>query len=302
MLQSIEGIIWEAELDDLHFTFVSNYTKDILGYSPEEWLEQPHFWENHIHPDDRTEVLAYYRLQSIESNHYSFEFRMLKADGFPVWIKDSVSVIKAKGEKTLLRGLMTDITKAKQLSELEHLEKNILELYSKNEKSFTDVLSCYLKGVERLFPQIKCSILKVKNNRLYNWVSPSLPKPYLQAIENLPIGENTGSCGTSAFLKQIVIVNDIANDPKWALYKDLTLVHKLRACWSQTIINSDGVVMATLGMYYEEVKSPNENELNVIERVSTLLQIILENRLKSEIIIENSLLITQSQELAGFGN
>ncbi|WP_449439286.1 GAF domain-containing protein [Pedobacter steynii] len=149
---------------------------------------------------------------------------------------------------------------------------------------------------------MKCSILQVKNTRLYDWASPSLPIPYSQAIENLPIGENAGSCGTAVFLKQKVIVSDIANDPRWALYKHLALPYQLLACWSHPIINSDGEVMATLGMYYHDIRTPTDEELKVIERVTALLKIILENRQKTEIIRETSLMISQSQELAGFGN
>jgi PAS domain S-box-containing protein len=302
LLQSVEGIVWEAELDGFHFTFVSNYAKHILGSSPEEWLEQDHFWESHIYPDDKTEVLRNYKHKARETDNYSLEYRMVKANGDTVWIKDNVSVIKRKGKGTLLCGIMTDITKARQLSILEHLERDVLELNSRNEKPFKDVLLYYLRGVEVLFPEMKCSILQVKNNRLYDWASPSLPISYTQAIENLQISENSGSCGTSVFFKQKVIVSDIANDPRWALYKHLALPHQLLACWSHPIINSDGEVMATLGMYYHDVRTPNDEELKVIERVTALLKIILENRQKTEIIYETGLLISQSQELAGFGN
>ncbi|WP_449439285.1 hypothetical protein [Pedobacter steynii] len=54
---------------------------------------------------------------------------------------------------------MLDITKARQLSNLEHLEKDVLELNSRNEGPFKEVLLCYLKGVEVLFP---------KNEMLYS--------------------------------------------------------------------------------------------------------------------------------------
>lgn len=302
LVQSIEGIVWEADADTLRFNFVSDHVKQILGFSTKEWLAEPRFWEAHIHPGDREEVLNYYNLKSRPAKSYVFEYRMIRADGNTVWIKDIVSVIKEGGKQKWLRGLMLDITATKRLSNLENLEKNVLELNSKNHVTIQDTLSYYLRGIEAMFPQMLCSILQVKNNRLLNWASPSLPPSYIKSIQNLEIGENTGSCGTSVFLRKKVIVSDIENDIRWTGYKHLALKHNLRACWSHPIINSEGEVIATLGMYYTEVKKPDEEELKVIERVTALLKIILENRQKAEIIEEASILMTQSQELAHFGN
>ncbi|MEO6979008.1 MAG: PAS domain-containing protein, partial [Mucilaginibacter sp.] len=302
LLQTIEGIVWEADASTFEFTFVSDHAKQILGFSPAEWLKQPRFWENQIHPGDREEVLSYYSSKSGAAKSYSFEYRMIKADGGTVWIKDIVSVIKEGAKQKWLRGLMLDITISKRLGSLENLEKNVLELNSKNTAAIQEILAYYLRGIEALFPQMICSILQVKNNRLHNWASPSLPKLYIDAIENLPINENVGSCGTAAYLGKKVIVSDIASDIRWADYKEIALAYNLRACWSHPVINSEGKVMATLGLYYNQPKKPNEEELKVIERVTAILKIILENREKAEIIGETSLLMTQSQELAHFGN
>ena len=302
LLQTIEGIVWEADAATLQFSFVSDQAKQILGFSPAEWLGQSRFWENHIHPGDREEVLNHYTSKLQTAKSFTFEYRMVKADGGTVWIKDIVSVIKEGTKRKWLRGLMLDITVSKRLSSLENLEKNVLELNSKNTATIQEILAYYLRGIEALFPQMICSILQVKNNRLHNWASPSLPIPYIEAIENLPINENVGSCGTAAYLGKKVIVIDIAADPRWADYREVALAYDLRACWSHPVINSEGKVMATLGMYYNEPKKPNEEELKVIERVTAILKIILENREKAEIIAETSLLMTQSQELAHFGN
>lgn len=301
LLQTIEGVVWEAEADTLKFTFVSDYAQDLLGFPPSDWLQRPGFWESRLHPGDREEVLGYVNSKAKSVKSFSLEYRMINSDGGTVWIKQIVSVVREKGQKWL-RGLMLDISTPKRLSNLENLERNVLELNSKSHVAIQDILSYYLKGVESMFPAMRCSILQVKNGRLYNWASPSLPETYIAAIENLPIGENVGSCGTAAFLKKKIIVSDIEADGRWADYKQVALKHDLRACWSHPVINSEGTVMAILGMYYNTPKKPNEGELRVIERVTSLLKIILENRQKAEIIAEATFMMAQSQELAQFGN
>ena len=118
----------------------------------------------------------------------------------------------------------------------------------------------------------------------------------------MQIGINAGSCGTAAFLKKTIIVSNISIDPRWDGYKELALSCDLLACWSQPIINSENEVMATFAIYYKETKEPNDNELKVIARASSLLKIVLENRQYAEALNENCLLIAQTQEIANFGN
>ncbi|MEO6684611.1 MAG: PAS domain-containing protein, partial [Dyadobacter sp.] len=302
LIQTVDGIVWEANAQTFEFSFVSDQVTNILGYKPEEWLAEPEFWANHIHPHDRVQAVAYCRRWVQDGRNHSFDYRMIRADGSQVWIKDVISVIREDGKPTLLRGIMMDISDGKRLSELESLEKRILELNSHKEIVIKDILTEYLKGIESIFPHMKCSILQVRNGHLYNWSSPSLPPDYVEAIQGLLIGKNMGSCGSAAFLKEPVIVSNIETDLRWADYKDLALKFGLRACWSHPIVNSDGVVIATLGIYYHEVKEPLEEELKVIEKSNALLKVILENRQSSEMLEETFFLMNQGQELAHFGN
>ncbi len=301
LLQSIEGIVWEADTVMGQFTFISDQVQPILGFSPEEWLSRPGFWETRIHPDDRLTVAGYRQLLNGGMKRISLEYRMIRADGDIIWIKDNVSVVYKGDEPVLLRGIMLDNTITERLRVLEHLERDMLQLNS-DLVPLQEVLSNYLRGLESLFPQMHCSIHRIKNERLADGVSPSLPPAYIAAMAGLQIGENEGSCGTSAALKQQIIVGDIATDPRWEKYRPLALGHHLHACWSNPVIDADGEVIATLAMYYQEPKLPCEEELKVMERATALLRIILENRQKAEIISEANLLMLQSQELAHFGN
>src|SRR3546814_4496301 len=76
-----------------------------------------------------------------------------------------------------------------------------------------------------------------------------------------------GSCGTAAYMRQPVFVTDIANDPKWAKFKDLALAADLRACWSAPIPGHDGEAVGALALYFREPRIPLEHE----DRKSTRL-------------------------------
>lgn len=302
LIQTVDGIVWETKVSTYEFTFISDQVKSILGFTPEEWRAEPNFWENHIHDEDREQALNFCSAKSKSSETYDFDYRMIHADGNVIWIKDIVSVIKENDVPVLLRGVMIDITEAKRFGELERLEKKVLELNSRKDSSIQDVLSVYLHGIEAIFPKMICSILHVTNKKLYNWSSPSLPLAYVESIEGLAIGENTGSCGSAAFLKEKAIVGNIEDDPRWKDFKHLALPFDLRACWSTPVINSDDEVIATFGIYYKEIKLPEEEELKTIDRFTAILKIILENRFNSELLAETTFLMEQGQELAHFGN
>src|SRR5439155_877802 len=85
---------------------------------------------------------------------------------------------------------------------------------------------------------------------------PSLPKEWMQQMENLPIGPCAGSCGTAAYRGSPVIVSDIATDPLWDVpeHRSSALKHGLRASWSNPVLSSKGKVLGTFCMYYREAR------------------------------------------------
>ncbi|EOR96347.1 hypothetical protein ADIARSV_0452 [Arcticibacter svalbardensis MN12-7] len=261
-------------------------------------------------------VLQFKKAHQIKKHQY--DLPIMGSDQLEVhyWKIDTYPLLNNAGEILYIIQSSTDITsfyveveeklKAKHASllsnDLERLEKEVLQLNSEKDASSTEVLLLYIRGIEALYPEMQCSILQIKNHRVYNWASPSLPKLYIQAIEGLEIGDHAGSCGTAAFTKKQVIVSDIANDPIWANYRDIALEYGFKACWSHPIISSEGEVMATFAMYYQKVKTPDVHELNIIERATSLLKVILENKQYAQALKETTLLMSQGQELAQFGN
>ncbi len=301
LLESVDGIVWEAAASSPGFSFVSDSVTHVLGYTPEECLANPQFRNDHIYPADREVAAGVYHPQAGGPHNATVDYRMVKADGSLVWVRDIVSVVSEDGHPKWLRGIMLDITETKLLANLDKLEKEVLELNSRQDADIETVLRCYVLGIEHLFPKMKCSVLKVRDNRVYNWAAPSLPTDYVAAIDSQEIGPAAGSCGTAAYLKERVIVSDIEHDVKWTSYRHFALPHHLRACWSAPILDAHGAVVAVFGIYYTTVKTPSADELAIIERSAAILQVIIENRLYAGLMQEINLLMTQGQELANFG-
>ncbi len=301
LLGAVNGIVWEADAATFQFTFVSESVTRILGYTMEEWLGSPSFWEDHIYPEDREYATSFCQAETRLARDHSFDYRMVKSNGDIVWIRDIISVVMEDGRPRWLRGIMVDITETKLLADLDHLEKEVLELNAQTDTDTATVLKYYVQGIEKLFPQMHCSVLRVAEGILDDWASPSLPEKYTAYIRFKRIGLYEGSCGAAAYLKQMVIVSDIEHDQRWATHREQALSHNLRACWSYPIINSAGDVIATFGIYYYKVTNPDERHISIITRSAGIIKIILENRMYAQMMQESNTLISQGQALANFG-
>jgi len=153
----------------------------------------------------------------------------------------------------------------------------ILEMMA-TQPSLTKVLNTINMMIEQDNPGAKSSILLLdqEGKHLLNASAPSLPAAYNEAIHGAAIGPNAGSCGTAAYRKELVIVEDISTDPLWADYKDLAIAHGLYACWSMPICNGHKEVIGTFALYYPEPRKPEQPEVKNLEAAVYLAAIAIE--------------------------
>ena len=114
LVNSVEGIVWEADAETFAFSFVSEQAERILGYPVEQWLREPTFWKDHLHPEDRASVMQFCEQIRPQKRAHDFEYRMISADGRVVWLRNLVTVVVEDELATQLSGVMIDITKRKQ--------------------------------------------------------------------------------------------------------------------------------------------------------------------------------------------
>jgi PAS domain S-box-containing protein len=147
LVDSVDGIVWEADATTLQFSFVNRQAERILGYPSDRWLSDPTFWEDHLHPDDREWVLR-------DKRDRDLEYRMIAADGRVVWIRDHISVVVDANRPARLRGVMVDITELKRAEEerqarrwmVESMDRVNLAIQGTNdlEQMMSDVLDAAL--------------------------------------------------------------------------------------------------------------------------------------------------------------
>lgn len=162
-------------------------------------------------------------------------------------------------------------------------------------KPLAKVLNLLCHKAQIYNAEMICSVLLLdETNTLHPIASISLPERYCQALEGMNIGPCVGSCGTAAFTKKRVIVEDINTHPSWASYKTLALDEGLQACWSEPIIGQQGNVFGTFAMYYRQPTSPTPEDLNFIEVSANLAAVVFENDAAHQALITANKSLSQT--------
>ncbi|GAB3166964.1 PAS domain-containing protein [Telluribacter humicola] len=287
--RATQDSIWDWDITTGQ-TYRGEGFEEIMDFKQTETPSNPDFWHSFVHPDDAQRIYESIQdtLQS-QATHWEQEYRIQKRNGEYAYVKDRGLVVRdTEGKALRMIGAMRDISEHHYYLALEKLEREILRMNVVKETNLQKIAEYYLLQIEGLHPGMLCSILEVKNNRVYNLASPNLSPDYLNSIEGAEIGEYAGSCGTAAYLKEKVIVTDIQTDVRWTGYHDLAAKHNLEACWSHPILDANGAVIATFACYYREPKSPSVLEENTIKRTGNILRVLLESYRKEKALSESN--------------
>ena len=114
LVHNLEAIVWEANVADWRFTFVSRRAEKILGYPIAQWLETPDFLRSIVLPEDRDQLVRR-RNAVLRGMSGNFEYRVRAADGETVWINGLFEVVRDAGDVPIqMRGLMLDISQRRR--------------------------------------------------------------------------------------------------------------------------------------------------------------------------------------------
>ena len=152
-----------------------------------------------------------------------------------------------------------------QSAELLEGQNRVLELIAQD-APLPHILDSLLDVIQGQCPGMLSSILLLDPDGIHvrHGAARDLPEEFVRRIDGEPIGPRAGSCGTAAFRREPVIVEDIATDPLWEGYRELALRHDLRAGWSTPIFDPLGHVLATFAMYFRTPGRPHSHHLQLI--------------------------------------
>jgi PAS domain S-box-containing protein len=116
IVEDLDAIVWEADAEARTFAYISSGAERLLCWPLARFHEEPDFWIERVHPDDRAVVIARSRQALADRRPYELEYRVNAADGRQLWLRDLVSVADGPAGPRL-RGLLVDVTERRRTQE-----------------------------------------------------------------------------------------------------------------------------------------------------------------------------------------
>jgi two-component system, cell cycle sensor histidine kinase and response regulator CckA len=203
-----------------------------------------------------------------------YETVCLTSGGENIPVEVSSKVIEYEDKPAIL-SIVRDISRRKRHELREKTRLKILEEMATG-APLEHLLTFIVRFVEQEIPGSLCSILLANEagTRLQHGAAISLPASYNKAVDGLSIRPGAGSCGTAAFLRKRVIVEDIESHPFWKGFQPARDAG-LRACWSEPVLSVDGELFGTFAVYYRSCRSPGEEELTLLESAAHMASIAI---------------------------
>jgi PAS domain S-box-containing protein len=112
LLSSLPVAIYIAPVDpEIDLNMITGNVKALTGFTEEEFLSEPDFWRNRLHPEDRERVMDAFGKASDQAG-LTIEYRWKMADGNYKWIHDQ-NILKTEGANKEYLGVFVDINDQK---------------------------------------------------------------------------------------------------------------------------------------------------------------------------------------------
>lgn len=285
-MDCLPGLIWNCD------------AQGKLAYLNQECLDygvQPHkSWSEQdlMHPDDRFVFSARWpaenqaRLCGPDQEFRWFLFRLSPHPDGGWW------------------GLCIDIDDRKWSEDLVACEKRLLEMIGQG-LPLPRILETFCQLFDELSGDTMSAILLLNpaSKTLRRAAGPNLPPAYRdgRAVDLTP-GPMAGSCGTAAFTREPVFVDDITTDPRWADYYTYQFSHGIRSSWSMPILDSAGEVLGTFAIMADRIRKPTPKHVNILERFRQLARLTIERTRAEEGMRRSRAYLNEAERLSRTGS
>jgi PAS domain S-box-containing protein len=128
LLEQIPAVVFMAHLDrGISEAYVSPQIEAALGYSREEWLEDPVRWYQHIHPDDKQRWSLEAAEMFLSGKPLRSAYRVIARDGRVIWFHcDARMMRRSDGHPWCIHGVAFDISDIKRIEEELQEERNFV--------------------------------------------------------------------------------------------------------------------------------------------------------------------------------
>jgi PAS domain S-box-containing protein len=127
LVEQIPAVVFIADLDQcIGQAYISPHIEVTLGFSREEWLDDPIRWYQQIHPDDKERWALEAAEVFLTGKAVRSCYRVLARDGHVVWFQCEAKVMLHPDHRPwFIHGIAFDITDLKRAEEALQEERNV---------------------------------------------------------------------------------------------------------------------------------------------------------------------------------
>jgi PAS domain S-box-containing protein len=287
IIASIPGIVWEAwgEPDSKHqrINYVSDYVREMLGYTPEEWTSRPNFWLDIVVPQDRASAAQVAALKFAAGEEGENEFRWATKDGRVIWALARSSVIKdSNGRSVGMRGVTFDITDRKKTEQRLALLAEI-STTGLTAPSFQELANDIARRTAEIVADY-CIIRLVRDGHLavvaYSHVSPDAD-PYMREIaRHSHPAEESPLYAALVRHPHTIVDNNVTAEAFAHINRDSlgSTFERFRARRRMLApLVSHGGLLGTLGLGRASGEPFDESDVRLVEAIASRAALALEN-------------------------
>lgn len=299
-------VVYVYDLLEQRNVYTNRHWMTAYGYTQEETLRMEQELVRIFHQDDLARISEHHAtwIAASDDETREIEYRIRPKHGDWCWMVSSETIFNRHSDGTVsqILGVAYDITERKHSEIFLSIQKQVLEMIAAGE-TLSVTLSALVSLVEDQAPGMLGSILLLDEDGIHvrHGAAPSLPARFIEAVDGQAIGPQAGSCGTAAYTRQPVFVEDIDTDPLWAAYKPIALQEGLRACWSTPFMDSEGKVLGTFAMYYREPGLPGPFHLRLIDVATNMARIAIARERTEKALKSARARLEKAQQVGGMG-
>jgi|Deesub1362B_J571_1020462.scaffolds.fasta_scaffold00928_3 PAS domain S-box-containing protein len=279
LISNSPAVIYTCDVGgDWATTFISKNVKEQLGYEPKEFLEHPKFWIEHIHPEDRTRVLAELP-RLFENDYHVHEYRFLHGDGSYRWIHAELKLIRdSEGKPLECIGYWIDITERKKMEdELRKANERLavireLDRIISSSLDIREVYEAFAEGVKRLvdYDRISVALYDEEKDAIRMYIVRTKAEPKMPEVLWIP--------------KKDTIIGQVIDTGKPLVLRDavrekgekIIAYEKLRSFVAVPLF-SKGKLIGTFNLESSKPDAYSEEDIEVLEDLSKQIAIAIEN-------------------------
>jgi signal transduction histidine kinase/ActR/RegA family two-component response regulator len=147
-------------------------------------------------------------------------------------------------------------------------ERNLLEMVARGQP-LTTILETIVKFVEAVDHRAigVISLLSQDRENMLMAAGAGLPEQLRNTCMMMTVGPRSLCCGTAAYFRRQVVVEDISVDPLWAKIRESTVEAGIHSCWSTPVFDAQENLLGTIALYFNQPIGPDEEDQKFIDMV-----------------------------------